>query len=53
MSLQPTERMRSSRGKGIDVGADIFQRGICLPSDIKMTAQEQDTIIEMIKSCFE
>ena len=40
-------------GKGFDVGADIFQRGLCLPSDIKMTAEEQDTIIEMIRSCFE
>ena len=39
-------------GKGIDVGADIFARGLCLPSDIKMTAEEQDVIIEIIKSCF-
>lgn len=39
-------------GKGVDVGADIFQRGLCLPSDIKMTAEEQATIIEIIKSCF-
>lgn len=40
-------------GDGIDVGADIFQRGLCLPSDIKMTAEEQDIIIMMIRSCFE
>ncbi len=40
-------------GKGIDVGADIFQRGLCLPSDNKMTAEEQDKIIEMVRSCFE
>lgn len=40
-------------GKGIDVGADIFQRGLCLPSDINMTAEEQDIIIQMIRSCFE
>ena len=40
-------------GKGIDVGADIFQRGLCLPSDIKMTKEEQDTIIQIIRSCFE
>ena len=37
---------------GTDIGADIFQRGLCLPSDIKMTAEEQDRIIEIIKSCF-
>ena len=36
-----------------DVGADIFQRGLCLPSDNKMTADEQDKIIEVIKRCFE
>lgn len=40
-------------GKGIDVGADIFQRGLCLPSDINMTAEEQDKIIQIIRSCFE
>ena len=31
---------------------DIFNRGLCLPSDIKMTEQEQDVVIEIIKSCF-
>ena len=40
-------------GKGIDVGADIFQRGICLPSDNKMTVQQQDKIIETIHKCFQ
>lgn len=40
-------------GEGIDVGADIFQRGLCLPSDIKMTAEEQEKIIQIIRSCFE
>ena len=40
-------------GKGIDVGADIFQRGLCLPSDINMTAEEQEKVIQIIRSCFE
>ena len=40
-------------GSGIDVGMYIFQRGLCLPSDNKMTAEEQKRIIEIIKSCFE
>ena len=35
------------------VGADIFHRGICLPSDNKMTVEQQDRIIEVIKACFE
>jgi len=39
-------------GKGVDVGADIFARGLCLPSDNKMTPEEQDVIIEVIRNCF-
>ena len=37
---------------GTDVGADIFERGLCLPSDIKMTEEQQDIVIEIVKSCF-
>ena len=40
-------------GEGVDVGADIFARGLCLPSDNKMTAEEQARVIEIIKACFE
>ena len=36
-----------------DIGADIFQRGVCLPSDNKMTAEEQELVIEVIRGCFE
>ena len=39
-------------GGGIDVGADIFARGLCLPSDNKMTEAEQDAIIELVRGCF-
>ena len=35
------------------VTEDVFQRGLCLPSDIKMTQQEQNYVIELIRSCFE
>ena len=35
------------------VAEDIFARGLCLPSDIKMTPEQQDIVIEIIKSCFE
>ena len=38
---------------GGDVGADIFERGLCLPSDIKMTEEQQDIVIEIVKSCFQ
>lgn len=34
------------------VGEQIFTRGLCLPSDIKMTAEQQDIIIEITKSMF-
>ena len=39
-------------GKPLDVGMDIFQRGLCLPSDNKMTAEDQERIIEIVKECF-
>ena len=38
--------------KDESVGADVFNRGLCLPSDVKMTIEEQDKIIEIVKSCF-
>ena len=40
-------------GSGTDVGMDIFNRGLCLPSDIKMTEEEQNKIIEIIRACFD
>ena len=67
MHMQPMYRMnpfitRDGNGRArtnayiaggvIDVGADIFSRGLCLPSDNKMTVEEQDKIIAIIKSCF-
>ena len=68
MHMQPMYRMHefitvngSGRAKtnayiagGVkDVGADIFQRGVCLPSDNKITAKQQERIIEVIRGCFE
>lgn len=68
MHMQPMYRMHECIGRdgsircrtnayiegGVkDVGADIFNRGLCLPSDNKMTAEEQDRIIEVIRACFE
>ncbi len=35
-----------------DVGEDLFNRGLCLPSDNKMTPEQQDVIIEIIRQCF-
>jgi dTDP-4-amino-4,6-dideoxygalactose transaminase len=39
-------------GASVDVGLDIFNRGLCLPSDNKMTVEEQNVIIEIVKNCF-
>lgn len=39
-------------GSGIDVSADIFRRGLCLPSDNKMGIEEQERVIEIIHRCF-
>ena len=39
-------------GESVDVGADIFARGLCLPSDNKMTPEQQDAIIAAIRDCF-
>ncbi len=35
-----------------DVGAEVFRRGVCLPSDNKMGKEEQDMIIQIIMACF-
>lgn len=40
-------------GRPLDVGMDLFHRGLCLPSDNKMTKEEQKKVIEIIRSCFE
>ncbi len=68
MHMQPMYRMHEVIGRegtlrcrtnayiegGVnDIGADIFARGCCLPSDNKMTIDKQDIIISVIKACFE
>ena len=44
---------KGADGNPLDVGADIFQRGLCLPSDNKMTESQQAKVIDIIRSCFE
>lgn len=55
MHMQPIYRNNAfvSCEDTADVGADIFHRGLCLPSDIKMTPQQQDQVIACIRACFE
>ena len=54
MHLQPMYRMHEfvTAGGVEDVGADIFHRGVCLPSDNKMTKEQQEKIIRTIHACF-
>ena len=55
ITVQGNGRARSNAyiaGGSVDVGADIFRRGLCLPSDNKMTPEQQDRIIEIIHRCF-
>ena len=41
------------QGEGaLDVGADIFERGLCLPSDNKTTMEQVDRVVEVIRRCF-
>ena len=53
MHLQPIYQGHDFISLGEDVGADIFRRGLCLPSDNKMTPEQQNTIIEIIHRCFD
>lgn len=68
MHMQPIYRMHrfvTANGNGrarsnayieeanmIDVGADIFERGLCLPSDNKMTMEQVDKVVDIIHRCF-
>lgn len=53
MHMQPVYKDNDFITLGDSVGEDIFARGICLPSDNKMTAEQQELVIEVIKRLFE
>ncbi len=54
MHAQPLYRANAFVARdGMDVGMDIFARGLCLPSDNKMTPEQQETIIALVRACFE
>ncbi len=46
------EESGEENAQAIDVGADIFRRGLCLPSDNKMTAEQQERVVEIVRRCF-
>ena len=49
MHLQPLYAHSDYISIGDEVGSDVFSRGLCLPSDIKMTQEEQEKIMEIIR----
>ena len=53
MHMQPIYKNNIFVNNGSDIGEDIFERGLCLPSDNKMTPEQQDIIIAAVCSCFE
>ena len=53
MHMQPLYKKNDFISVEDDVSADIFDRGICLPSDNKMTPEQQDVVIEIIRRCFD
>lgn len=56
MHLQPVFKeydFITAKNDGTSVSEDLFNRGVCLPSDTKMTEEEQESVIDIIKKCFE
>ena len=56
MHLQPVfaqyDFITVANDKDESISEDIFNRGVCLPSDTKMTKEEQDRVIKAIKELF-
>lgn len=55
MHLQPVFKgydFITTKEDGTSVSEELFNRGVCLPSDTKMTAEEQKRVIDIIKKCF-
>lgn len=56
MDLQPVyaenEFIEVEGRNGLSVGADIYSRGLCLPSDVKNTDEDMQRVIEAVRSCF-
>ncbi len=55
MHLQPVFEKYdfvSVKEGAVSTGEDIFNRGLCLPSDIKNTAEDMEKIIGIVRKCF-
>lgn len=56
MNMQPVYRgndfIQTESSNGVSVGEDVFNRGLCLPSDIKNTKEDMERIVEVVRGCF-
>lgn len=54
MSMQPVYDGCGfvQKSEGDSVGKQIFETGLCLPSDLNMTEEQQKVVIEIVKECF-
>ena len=53
MHMQPVfENCDFIKVKEKAVSTDLFERGVCLPSDTKMTVEQQEKVINVIKKLF-
>lgn len=52
MHLQPIYAANDFITLDDSVGEDVFARGLCLPSDNKMTEKQQQVVIEIIRALF-
>ena len=55
MHLQPVFKDYEffSAKEGMSVSEDLFNRGVCLPSDTKMTEKDMQRIVSIIEGCFD
>lgn len=55
MNIQPiyekNDFIQVESRNGVSIGEDIFNRGVCLPSDIKNTDEDMNRIIGIVRGC--
>lgn len=56
MNLQPvyTENdfIQVESCNGVSIGEDIFNRGVCLPSDVKNTEEDMERVVRIVRELF-
>jgi dTDP-4-amino-4,6-dideoxygalactose transaminase len=52
MQLQPFYKDYDYFTHNSDISADIFNRGLCLPSDVNMNGDDIERVINIVRRCF-